>query len=126
MRTGERQTGIGLPLLGPRRKIPSASKQRRVACRLFSCSNGLITAIGLPRSVKITSLPDFTALMALEKLWFASLSPIRMVITQACSDVTTIIGYQTSVKQAFWGTRRTSKLVELGKSGTSDTRKRHT
>jgi len=31
MRTGERQTGIGFPLFGPRRKTPSACKRRIAA-----------------------------------------------------------------------------------------------
>lgn len=49
MATGERQAGIGVPLFGPRRRIPSASSRRKAPAVSFCASNGLITAIGVPR-----------------------------------------------------------------------------
>jgi len=58
MRTGERQTGMGFPLFGPHRNIPSASSRRMVASTVFGCGNGLMTAIGFPRSVKMTARLD--------------------------------------------------------------------
>jgi hypothetical protein len=39
----------------------------------------LITAIGLPRSVRTTSWPALTAFMARENRWFASRNPIRIL-----------------------------------------------
>ena len=57
---------------------PSSTIARSVASWASSSPMGLITAIGCPRSVRTTSLPARTALMALEKCWLASRSPIRM------------------------------------------------
>ena len=66
--TGARDLGIGLTLLGPRLKTPSASSRRMMEFASFSDCKGLITAMGFPRSVKTTSLPALTALIALENL----------------------------------------------------------
>src|SRR6266542_6485244 len=51
-----------------------------------------MTAIGFPRSVSTTSLPCFTAFIALEKLWFPSLNPMHIVETLLdSSDITTSV-----------------------------------
>jgi len=74
-----RQLGVGI---GPFRAAgvikPSSTSARSVASWASSSLMGLITAIGCPRSVRTTSLPARTALMASEKRWLASRSPSRM------------------------------------------------
>jgi hypothetical protein len=59
-------------------KNPAASKRRITGSPLADFSNGLITAMGFPRSVNTTSSPVLTAFMAIENRWFASRSPSRM------------------------------------------------
>jgi hypothetical protein len=45
---------------------PSVSNRRIFSSRVSSRAIGFITAMGFPRSVKTTSLPDLTALIAFE------------------------------------------------------------
>jgi hypothetical protein len=59
----------------------------------------LITAIGLPRSVKITSLPAFTALIRPGKALISLSQSHSHFELRICSDVTTIDVYEAVVKQ---------------------------
>src|SRR5262245_57779565 len=56
--------------------------------------------MGFPRSVNTTSFPALTALIALEKLWLASLNPMRITISSfiVVTSLLNVSGFSWSVK----------------------------
>src|SRR5437867_1176028 len=81
--------------IGPRRvarmRSPAASI-RRIAASIRAGPNGVMTAIGFPRSVRTTSCPALTARIAFEHRWFASRRPICIGVSlqSECSDRATL------------------------------------
>ncbi len=102
--------GIG-PAAPARRNNPARSSVRIVRRASGSARIGEMRAIGLPRSVSVTSSPARTALTIREKFWLASRNPI--FIADPCrKNVATSLHYSIQTARAIMLSMFTRRLDE--------------